>query len=73
MAHYLYSRSVRLGPELRPTKVALEPAFWDVLEQIAQQQRITMSALIRAVDQAKSRSSLASVLRVFALQNRPKR
>jgi len=73
MAHYLYSRSVRLGPELRPTKVALERAFWDVLEQIAQQQRITMSALIRAVDQAKSRSSLASVLRVFALQNRPKR
>lgn len=55
------------------TSIALEPAFWAVLEQIAKAERISVRELIDkivATSKAKDRS-LASCVRVYALVFRP--
>lgn len=53
------------------TSVALEPAFWDVLETVSQRDGVSLAALVSTVDKARaedpSRPGLASALRVFAL------
>ncbi len=52
------------------TSVALEPAFWDALEQAAQASGGTLLAIVAAVDAERvPAQSLASALRVWALQN----
>jgi predicted DNA-binding ribbon-helix-helix protein len=49
------------------TSVALEAAFWDMLERIAAQRDVPLAALVAEIDAAKS-GGLASALRVFALR-----
>ena len=52
------------------TSVALEPKFWQALENIASQRQISLSTLIATIDSQKEASSgrnLASQLRVFVL------
>ena len=52
------------------TSVALEPEFWQALEDIARRQKISLSALIATIDRQKEVASgcnLASQLRVFVL------
>jgi predicted DNA-binding ribbon-helix-helix protein len=58
------------------TSVALEPAFWSALEQIAAASGQTLLALVTAADTARDpATSLASALRLLALaaaqQDRP--
>ena len=48
------------------TSVSLEKAFWDVLEQAAQSQNISLSQLIKNVDENRQ-GNLASALRLYAL------
>ena len=50
------------------TSVALEPAFWAVLETVAAQRNLSISALVDAVDGERETANLASALRCFALQ-----
>ena len=53
------------------TSVALEAAFWDVLEAIAARDGVTLSMLIARIDQERDpRRPLASALRLHALQHR---
>lgn len=53
------------------TSVALEPAFWDVLTDIALGRGQPVAALVAEIDSARAAvQPLASALRVFALQNR---
>jgi predicted DNA-binding ribbon-helix-helix protein len=55
------------------TSVSLEKAFWDVLEDSAKTQGISLAQLIKNVDSAR-KGNLASALRVYALSlsiNRP--
>lgn len=55
------------------TSVALEPAFWDALARLAQARAQTVSALVAAVDAARSpEQPLASALRVTALLESPR-
>lgn len=50
------------------TSVALEPAFWAVLERMAAQRRASLAALVAEIDAARDpRIPLASALRVAAL------
>ena len=52
------------------TSVALEPAFWDALTEIAQQRSLSVAALVAEIDSARAPvQPLTSALRVFALQN----
>jgi len=54
------------------TSVALEPAFWTVLEQAAKARAVSLAALVTRIDatRAEDGSPLASALRVWALANR---
>jgi predicted DNA-binding ribbon-helix-helix protein len=49
------------------TSVALEPAFWDALDDIAAARAMTVSALIREIDAGRPGENLSSALRLAAL------
>ncbi|ASL39181.1 MULTISPECIES: ribbon-helix-helix domain-containing protein [Acetobacter] len=67
MSRHLRKRSLILAGH--DTSVALEPTFWDVLEDIANQQAQTLPQIVTKVDAARSpEQSLASALRVYALE-----
>ncbi|MCS6890918.1 MAG: ribbon-helix-helix domain-containing protein [Rhodovarius sp.] len=63
----LEKRSLKLSGHR--TSVALEPAFWAVLEAAAQERGMALAALIAEQDAARSAATepLASRLRVYAL------
>ena len=48
------------------TSIALEKAFWDVLEASAKAQGISLSQLIKDIDEGRH-GSLSSALRLYAL------
>lgn len=52
------------------TSVALEPAFWHALEQMAAARGITLVRLLQTVDEARLETEipLTSALRVHALE-----
>lgn len=52
------------------TSVALEKAFWRVLEEAAHTQEISLSRLIQEID-SKRTGSLSSALRLYALFHTP--
>ena len=62
-AHF-QKRSVSLHGH--KTSVSLEKTFWDVLEQAAQAQNISLSQLIKNIDENRH-GNLASALRLYAL------
>lgn len=69
MKGHLNKRSFRLAGHA--TSVALEPAFWVVLETQAAQKGQSLAALVAEVDSARADQSLplASALRLEALRN----
>ena len=63
----LVKKSMSLGGHR--TSVALEQPFWDEIERLAESRELPLVAFISEVDKARgNRSSLASALRVLALQ-----
>lgn len=63
--HRFQKRSISLHGH--KTSVSLEKVFWCVLEQAAQDQNISLSQLIREIDE-KREGNLASALRVYGLR-----
>ncbi len=61
----LKKRSINLAGHA--TSLALEPAFWDVLEQIARERGAAMAGLIGEIDAERGDQPLASACRVRAL------
>lgn len=49
------------------TSVALEPQFWDALEEIAQQRTLPLAALIAEIDETRQEENLTSAIRLFVL------
>lgn len=49
------------------TSVALEPAFWDALQRWADEEGMSLAALVASVDKRRRSGSLASALRVAVL------
>ena len=49
------------------TSVALEPAFWTVLEDVAAERGMSLTALVAEIDAAEKPGGLASALRLRAL------
>ena len=68
MTGHLRKRSFALAGHR--TSVALEGAFWSVLEHLARREAMSLTALIASVDTKRSAGGLplASALRVFALE-----
>ncbi|WP_338332734.1 ribbon-helix-helix domain-containing protein [Acetobacter sp. LMG 32666] len=67
MSRHLRKRSLILAGH--DTSVALEPAFWSVLEDMIAHQNVTLVQLVTQVDATRAPDqSLASALRVTALQ-----
>ena len=65
-ARHLAKRSLSLNGHR--TSIALEPAFWAVLEAAAADRRTSLAALVAALDAERAPGvPLASALRVFAL------
>ena len=50
------------------TSITLEPAFWDSLKDIAEEKKISVSALIAAIDK-KQPENLSGAIRVFVLEH----
>jgi predicted DNA-binding ribbon-helix-helix protein len=53
------------------TSVSLEPEFWEVLQEIAVAEDISVAALIRQIDEAlmkSKRHNLSSAIRIFILK-----
>jgi predicted DNA-binding ribbon-helix-helix protein len=61
----LHKRSVLLSGHA--TSIALEPAFWAVLEEMARAREISLAALIGRIDDARTGGPLASACRLAAL------
>lgn len=52
------------------TSVRLEPEFWEVIDQICQQQGVSLSQLIINIEERQqTKQNLASQLRVFCLKS----
>jgi len=68
MTGHLAKRSFSLAGHR--TSVALEPAFWEVLEEVARARRMSLAALVAEVDAARAPGAapLASTLRLFVLR-----
>jgi len=52
------------------TSVALEAEFWAVIDEAAQNQRISLAALVAQIDASREKRPLASALRLYALAAR---
>ena len=49
------------------SSVSLEDQFWDALREIADHERVTVSALVGTIDHGPNRRNLSSAIRVFVL------
>ena len=61
----LAKRSVTLSGHA--TSVALEPAFWTVLDDIAKALGLSHAGLMKRIDETRGRTPLASACRLLAL------
>jgi predicted DNA-binding ribbon-helix-helix protein len=62
----LRKRSVLLAGHA--TSIALEPEFWEVLEEMARVRGLSLAALIVGIDRTRAARPLASACRVAALK-----
>ncbi|MFZ4408353.1 MAG: ribbon-helix-helix domain-containing protein [Paracraurococcus sp.] len=72
-ARHLRKRSFQLAGHR--TSVALEPAFWAVLEDAARRRGLSLAALVTEIDIARGDTAhpLASALRLHALTDAARR
>ncbi len=61
----LKKRSVLLSGHA--TSIALEPEFWEVLDEMARTRSLSLAGLIVGIDRARAGRPLASACRVAAL------
>jgi len=61
----IVKRSVRIAGHA--TSISLEAPFWAALQEIAQQRRVSVAALLTRID-LERRGSLSSAARLFVLE-----
>lgn len=49
------------------TSISLEDAFWNALKEIANDEDLSLAALVAKIDAARGSANLSSALRVFVL------
>ncbi|MDP1874482.1 ribbon-helix-helix domain-containing protein [Phenylobacterium sp.] len=63
----LTKRSILLAGHA--TSVALEPAFWAALEDVAKDRKLSLAALVTEIDLARADQGLASACRLAVLSH----
>ena len=53
----------------RKTSISLEDEFWQCLQKIADERKVTPSRLVSGVEAGRRNGNLSSVLRVFILEH----
>lgn len=64
-------RSIKIAGH--STSISLEEPFWIVLKQLADEQNLSLNAMVESVDKARENTNLSSALRLYVLaemQNR---
>ncbi len=51
------------------TSVSLEAPFWELVREIAQARKVTISGLIGQIDGERSYANLSSAIRLFVLES----
>lgn len=67
MKSAIVKRSVVLNGH--KTSVSLEQPFWDIVRALAAREQITVSALLRRIDEARHHANLSSAVRVYVLEH----
>jgi predicted DNA-binding ribbon-helix-helix protein len=67
MRSAITKRSVVIGGH--KTSVSLEEPFWSAVREIASNQQMTVSSLLRQIDLDRRNSNLSSAIRVYVLEN----
>lgn len=62
----IVKRSVRIAGHA--TSISIEPEFWDALREIAARRRLSVAALVAAIDAERS-GNLSSAIRLFVLDS----
>jgi predicted DNA-binding ribbon-helix-helix protein len=50
------------------TSISLEDSFWDALQAIARERKLSLAALIAEIDEGRTEDNLSAALRVHALE-----
>ncbi len=67
MKSAITKRSVVIGGH--KTSVSLEEPFWSAVREIAGNQQMTVSSLLRQIDLERRNANLSSAIRVYVLKN----
>ena len=67
MKSAITKRSVVIGGH--KTSVSLEEPFWSAVREIAGNQQMTVSSLLRQIDLERRNANLSSAIRVYVLEN----
>ncbi len=67
MKSAITKRSVVIGGH--KTSVSLEEPFWHAVREIADNQQVPVSSLLRQIDLDRRNSNLSSAIRVFVLES----
>jgi len=67
MKSAITKRSVVIGGH--KTSVSLEEPFWNAVREIAGNQQVTVSSLLRQIDLERRNSNLSSAIRVYVLES----
>jgi predicted DNA-binding ribbon-helix-helix protein len=65
MKSTIVKRSIVLGGH--KTSISLEDAFWNALREIAEMQKMPLSALVQEIDTTRGANNLSSAVRQFVL------
>ena len=49
------------------TSISLEDAFWDALQEIATERRVTTATIVSSIDSDRQHNNLSSAIRLFVL------
>lgn len=58
-------RSIKIAGH--STSISLEEPFWIVLKQLADEERLSLNALVEHVDKRRESTNLSSALRLYVL------
>jgi len=67
MKSSIVKRSVIIGGH--KTSISLEDEFWQCVRTIADQQQISVSALLKSIDTGRDNANLSSAIRVFVVEH----
>ena len=67
MKSAITKRSVVIGGH--KTSVSLEEPFWNAVREIAGNQQMTVSSLLRQIDLERRNANLSSAIRVYVLES----